>query len=342
MKAKPVLILALLVLLAVVATYWRAGGSLAIAPGPETPAAPETPAHPTATFAGAPSADTPQPGELEALRERMQARYGAHLDHPKVQIQLLEELMRYLAELDPDHWRENLDALIQDWFPELADELRQRARALLAYQDFMDQERYTLRGMGPEERRDFIWAKRRELFGEDADRIWQSELRNQALSQSLQVLDQQPLSPLAKAEAYSQAIASTYGEQADQVLDNRRQELTDRFLTLPSIQQSLQGQAPQQRYATLRGIRQALGMDEPALERWDQLDRLRDQRWSEGQSYETQRQAIVERYPEGPERERALDALSRDTFGEDMAAIIRSEEAAGYYRYQQPRVYGQN
>ena len=50
--------------------------------------------------------------------------------------QLLEELMRYLAELDPDHWRENLDALIQDWFPELADELRQRARALLAYQDF--------------------------------------------------------------------------------------------------------------------------------------------------------------------------------------------------------------
>lgn len=198
MKAKPVLILALLVLLAVVATYWRAGGSLAIAPGPETPAAPETPAHPTATFAGAPSADTPQPGELEALRERMQARYGAHLDHPKVQIQLLEELMRYLAELDPDHWRENLDALIQDWFPELADELRQRARALLAYQDFMDQERYTLRGMGPEERRDFIWAKRRELFGEDADRIWQSELRNQALSHSLQVLDQQPLSPLGQ------------------------------------------------------------------------------------------------------------------------------------------------
>lgn len=283
-----------------------------------------------------------QNDDLEAFRERLLARFTGQLDHPGGQIRLLEELMRYLNQVDPEHWRESLSALLASWFPETSDELMARAEAMIAYQDFMEREQYTLRTMGPDERRDFIWAKRRELFGEAAEEIWRSELRNHTLSQSLKDLDQQSGATLAKAEAYTRAIEDAYGEEAERVMERRRQELTDRFLSLESVQQSLHEQAPEQRYETLRGIRQQLGMEEQALDRWSQLDRTRDDRWARGETYETRRQAIIEKYQEGPEREEALDNLSRDIFDDEMAAIIRDEEAAGYFRYRESRVFGQN
>jgi len=280
--------------------------------------------------------------DLEAFRERLMAKFSGRLDHPGGQVKLLEELMRYLDHVDPEHWRESLSAILMSWFPERSEELLNKAEAMIAYQDFMEREQYALRAMGPEERRDFIWAKRRELFGESAEEIWQSELRNYSLSQSLKTLDQQPGPTLAKAEAYTRAIQDAYGDEADRVIERRRQELTDRFLSLTSVQETLHEQAPEERYKTLRGIRQQLGMEDQALDRWDQLDRTRDSRWAQGEDYENQRQAIVEKYQPGPEREEALDNLSQDIFGEEMAATIRDEEAAGYFRYRQSRVYGQN
>ncbi len=316
-----------------------AAATAAMTSAQETPAKESAPAQPTP----APTADPPSRNdELEAFRERLLARFAGQLEHPGGQIRLLEELMRYLNQVDPEHWRESLSALLASWFPDKSEELLNRAEAMIAYQDFMEREQYTLRSMGPDERRAFIWAKRRELFGEAAGDIWQSELRNYSLGESLKNLDQQPGPTLAKAEAYTRAIQDTYGEEAARVMERRRQELTDRFLSLASVQQSLHEQAPEKRYKTLRGIRQQLGMEEQALDRWDQLDRSRDDRWARGETYETKRQAIVEKYQPGPEREEALDNLSQDIFGEDMAAIIRDEEAAGYYRYRESRVYGQN
>lgn len=280
--------------------------------------------------------------ELDKFRDRLLNRYAGRLDQPKSQVRLLEELMRYLSEMDPEHWKESLAALLKGWFPDRGDQLLQRAQAMIAYQDFMEQERYTLSSMGPDERRDFVWAQRRALFGDDADIIWQEELRNHALSQSLAGIDKRTGSPTQKAADYTRAIRETYGEQASAMLENRRQELTDRFITLSSVQDSLQDLDPDQRYGTLREIRQTMGMEEAALDRWSELDRTRDERWKAGQAYQAQRQAIQEQYQPGAERDKALDKLSRDFFGEDMGAVIRDEEAAGYFRFQQPRVYGQN
>ncbi|MDK9557521.1 hypothetical protein QQF73_07790 [Marinobacter sp. M216] len=297
-------------------------------------------------------ADAPEPApempvdadntELEQVHDQLLATYGSHLDQPKSQIRMLEEMIRYLSTIDPEHWHENLLALLQTWFPDRHGALRERLTALLAYQSFMEQERYALRAMAPGERRDFIWAKRRELFGEDAELIWQAELQNQALSQSLQSIESVEGTPLNKARAYTDAIEQTYGEQANRVLENRRQELTDRFLSLPSVQSSLHQQPVSERYATLRGIRSELGMDEEALDRWGNLDRTRDERWSKGDRYQAKREAILDKYDQGPERQEALDQLTEDVFGKDMAEVIRSEEAAGYYRFKEERVFGQN
>lgn len=284
----------------------------------------------------------PANSDLEQVRTQLLATYGGKLEHPKSQIRMLEELMRYLAQIDPEHWRENMLALLQAWFPEQQDALTQRMTALLAYQAFMERERYSLRAMSPDERRDFIWAKRQELFGDEAEIIWQAELQNRALAQSLKSIDSASDSPAGKAQAYHEAIRQTYGEQASRVLENRRQELTDRFLTLPSVQASLHEQSAPKRYETLRVIRAELGMKETALNRWSELDRTRDERWSKGDRYQAKREAIIARYEDGPERQETLEQAAVDIFGRDMAEVILSEEAAGYYRFEGERVYGQN
>lgn len=280
--------------------------------------------------------------ELDQVRKQLIEKYGTQPKHPKSQVRLLEELMRYLAEIDPEHWRENMLALLQAWFPDQHEALAQRMTSLLAYQAFMEQERYALRAMSPGERRDFIWAKRQELFGDDAEIIWQAELQNRALAQSLQSIDSKSDAPVSKAQAYLNAIEQTFGEQAGRVLENRRQELTDRFLTLSSVQETLHQQSAPERYDTLRAIRSELGMEETALNRWSELDRTRDERWSQGDRYQAKREAIMANYEEGPERQETLKQAAVEIFGEDMAEVIRSEEAAGYFRFESERVYGQN
>ncbi|MDO3722544.1 hypothetical protein QVZ43_12505 [Marinobacter sp. chi1] len=279
---------------------------------------------------------------LEDIRAQLRAHYGQHLSEPKIQIRLLEEMMRYLSAIDPEHWQENLLALLDLWFPEHGEALKQRLTALLDYKTFMEQERYTLKAMTPEERHAFMWAKRRELFGEDAEVIWQAEIRNYALATSLQQIDAGTGSPLSKVRTYSEVIQQTYEDQADLVLENRRQELTDRFLALPSIQADLQQQPASERYDTLRGIRAELGMNEDALNRWSELDRTRDQRWSKGEQYQARRETILETYESGPDRDKALNQAAREILGQEMAEIIQAEEEAGYYRYERERVYGQN
>ncbi|EMP55726.1 hypothetical protein MSNKSG1_07643 [Marinobacter santoriniensis NKSG1] len=346
MKPRSLTIAVLVPLLAGVAVYqWANVPDPAPASMPEAEPSAAIPMDQSVTTAPGTKAqaspDTEE-SELDKFRDRLLNRYAGRLDQPKSQVRLLEELMRYLSEMDPEHWKESLAALLKSWFPDQGDQLLQRAQAMIAYQDFMEQERYTLSSMGPDERRDFVWARRRALFGDDADIIWQEELRNHALSQSLTGIDKRAGSPTQKAADYTRAIRETYGEQANAMLENRRQELTDRFITLSSVQDSLQELDPDQRYGTLREIRQTMGMEEAALDRWSELDRTRDERWKVGQAYQAQRQAIQEKYQPGAERDQALDKLSRDYFGDDMGAVIRDEEAAGYFRFQQPRVYGQN
>ncbi|MFE8072228.1 hypothetical protein QQM79_14320 [Marinobacteraceae bacterium S3BR75-40.1] len=347
MRAKPVLVVITIAALAAGAVVLWPSNTPQVAntetPSPEAPAPEATPeAAPQQSPASPDEIKSSQDDSLDAFRKRLLARYEGQLDQPKGQVRLLEELMRYLMKMDPDHWQDNLAALLQSWFPERSDALLQKAKAMMAYKRFMEEQRYSLRTMTPEERHDFIWAKRRELFGADAEAIWQSEIRNYQLAQSLRSIEQSSGSPTGKAQAFTDAVRQTYGESADTMMERHRQELTDRFLSLPSVQTSLQQQSPQQRYSTLRTIRQEMGMEDQALDRWTELDKTRDQRWQSGQQYLNQRERIVEQYPEGAEREQALDELRRKTFGQDKAEIIRNEEENGYFRYEQPRVYGQN
>ncbi|AZZ95179.1 hypothetical protein EUZ85_01545 [Hahella sp. KA22] len=297
-----------------------------------TPAQQPTPAAQTAT------------STLDALAQRnleeeeligyLQRTFGAHIQHPKVQVQVLEKLMRFVQSRYPDNWREQLAILIGAAFPDLQDTLMQTFAALETYTEWMNTERYALMSLSDAEKRTRLWQKREALFGERAYEIWKDQWQAEQFQDRLADLEQSSAPVEEKIAQYKQQILASFPEKAEHLITNKKQELTDRFLSLSSVQKQLRAMPPEQRYSQLRHLRKELGMDEAALTRWEDLDKTRDARRANGDAYMTQRQALTE----DPAR---IQALQRRYFGNE-ADIIAAEEASGYFRFESSQQYGIN
>lgn len=280
--------------------------------------------------------------ELEELATYMRERFGAKLKEPYVQVKMLEDLMRYFQKRSPDRWQEELLAFLKKAFPEMYDELAATLRNRVDYEKWVKDNDSYLRGLGDKERRAAMWDARNRLFGkENAERIWASEVRNQAVSDTLAALDAKQDAHLTqKLSTYKQRLHEIYGEQTEQYLERHRQETMNRFLDLPSIQEELTAMAPQERSENLRTIRKELGLDEEALKRWDTLDQTRDARWEAGARYMAEREALAKQLS-GPELEAKLQEARARYFGTE-ADVIAQEEAGGFFRFERPRQWGRN
>jgi hypothetical protein len=199
-----------------------------------------------------------------------------------------------------------------------------------------------LRGLSDPERRTAIWDARNRLFGKEAaERIWASELRNQAVVDTLATVDAKQDADLKqRLSMYKQGLKDVYGEQTEGYLERHRQESMNRFLDLSSVQRELTAMSPDARSQSLRTIRQELGLDEEALKRWDELDRTRDMRWQAGAAYMAEREALTKQLS-GPELEAKLREVRARFFGSE-AEIIGQEEESGLFRFERPRQWGRN
>jgi hypothetical protein len=272
----------------------------------------------------------------------LRERYGAHIDNPYVQMQMLEQLMRYYQKRDPEHWKERLLDAVRAAFPERYDEIAKTLEGRLAYERWMKENRARLDGLDPKARRAEIWEERKRLFGEEAaEKIWASEMENQGVEDALQELDAKQGQALGdKLAAYKQRLSDIYEEKYDSYLENHRHEAMNRFLSLESVQAELDGMSPQARSESLREIRKGMGLDDAALARWDTLDKERDARWEAGAKYMLEREALSQKY-EGDELDQKLGELRSRYFGKE-AEVIASEEQSGLYRFARPRRWGQN
>ncbi|MBB3048099.1 hypothetical protein FHR99_002365 [Litorivivens lipolytica] len=296
--------------------------------------------------ASAPSKDTNSTRQWNSDQERdaffiadMQGRFAPHIHIQHAQIRLIEQVISYLREHYPDDWRSRVAALLGASFPELADELLNKFDSLERYNEWLLADRKQLQQMSPEDRRQALWDKRYAAFGEDAEVIWAAEIRNQNISDALIELDQSSSSNLQeKLGSLVNVIEQNYGEHSEAFIQSRQTELMNKFIQLPSVQSSLRELPATERRAELRSLRQSLGMDEEALDRWEALDNQRDQAWSTGQDYMARREDILSRY-DGSRQQEELYALQQSVFGND-AALIRQEEAAGFYRYAGQRRIG--
>lgn len=300
--------------------------------------------------AASPRATLPTSGASQATATQTQdelvtylrSRYGKNIRDPRVQIEMLEELMRHFQKENPDNWEQALLAAVRAAFPELYDELAAMLERRVAYGDWMKQHRARLQGLDPQERQAAIWEERNRLFGQDvAERIWASEIKNRAVSDALAAIDTHEGASIPdKLSMYQQALEDIYQEHTDAYLQRHQHDALNRFIGLESVQAELSRMSAAERSQSLRQIRQGMGLDEQALARWDDLDRTRDERWEQGRAYMQEREALTAQYTDA-ELEAKLTELRARYFGTE-AEVIAREEASGFFRFEQPRRWGQN
>lgn len=331
---------ALLLGLLLVLTGWRvnAAREARTAPAPALQASAITPGTAIPSrVAVTPVAFSPEDAAfLQGLRQR----FAALLHQQHARIRAIEQLINYLKAHYPDDWRERVAAFLSALSPELATELQAAFEALMRYDDWLREQRERLASLPAAQRREELWQKRRELFGEAAAAdIWAAERRGEQLQSTLAALDRSDGRALdEKLDDYLAAIDRAYGRDAPMLLDQRRTELMNRFLSLDAVQTQLASLTPTERSATLRDLRARMGLDSAALDRWSGLDRDRDHAWERGQRYLQERQQILARY-QGSEQQQRLHALQDQLLGPD-ADTIRDEESAGFFRYAHARRYG--
>ena len=286
--------------------------------------------------AGADSAPGEGTTEAEDFIAELRQRFGPWLHLGHARIKLIEQIIGYLKSRYPDDWEQRIEAFIAGAFPDLAEQLLANFRGLTGYNDFLAANRGALQAMSAAERREALWAARREAFGEQADEIWAAEIRNAKLQESLAGLgDAGHLRVTEKLEAFVEAIHEVYGEDAQSLLAQRRTELMNRFLDVDAVQGDLRAMAADERRAALRELRSGIGMDGEALQPWDALDEMRDAAWSRGQQYMAERGQLQAAGAGDGE----LAALRQKYFGE-QAELIAAEEAGGFYRYDGERRIG--
>lgn len=272
--------------------------------------------------------------------EGLRSRFAAVIGSGHAQIRLLEQLIAYLRQHYPEDWQTRVPGLLRALFPDRADALYERFQRLLGFTDWLERQRTTLQGLDPEARRQALWAARYAAFGAEAEEIWAAQRRTETVFAALKTLDRDTgLTPTEKMDAYLAAIHDSYGEQAPKFLAQRQTEVLNHFLDLGSVQTALRALPDEARHRELDGLRQQIGMDEPARSRWAALDSARDQQWRNGTGYMQERARLLAEVP-APQQAAALEALRTRSFNAEEAAILRDEEAAGFYRYGQPRRIG--
>jgi len=293
-----------------------------------------------------PDPSNPNPGgrkplEGEELISYLRSQFGMKLANPYVQVRMLEKLLRQFRKSHPDTWHAEILAVLRAAFPDRYAELVGTLQHWIDYERWHDENKGKLMELPEAERRKALWDKRNELFGKGAaEQIWQSELKNQTFADALKAIDTPGSSINDKLSMYRESIDDIYQENAEQFLANHRQEVMNRFLDLPTVQQELSAMTPEQRSQSLRQIRQGMGLDAEALARWDTLDQTRDARWDAGARYMKEREALAQKH-QGEELERQLQPLREKYFGAE-AETVAGEEASGFFRFTRPRVWGRN
>jgi hypothetical protein len=286
---------------------------------------------------GSPGAGNPNLSreEVSLLREP----YVKRIHEPAVQLAALEDIQSHLEGRFPWAWQGRMNATIGAVFPEDREELVSMYGRLSRYDTWLKSEWAAL--MGKPDRHELLWKKRREIFGREADFIWAGELKSAGVLGNLDEIDKEKgFTITGKLTAFENEIRKAYGGDTDAYMDTRRQDLLEKFFTMPGVQAELKAMDHLTRRETLMIVRRAFGMDEETLARWEKLDMIRDRRWENGMAYMEERTRIIGAF-QGEGRELRIRNLRERYFGAE-APVIAGEEQAGYFRFRAGRIHGLN
>jgi hypothetical protein len=285
--------------------------------------------------------------EIESILGLMKEKYGKKLSNKRVQVKLLGGLIRYLKKKNPYDWKERIRVIVQAEYPEYAVELSDKLEKLAEYDDFLKDSRGELQSMGNDERKAKMLEKRREIFGDECDEIWEREISDGKISEMLTRLDRDADTSLnGKLAAYNGFTKTLYtresdvssGKTDDEVLV-RNYDLTKKFFEMQSVQADLNGMDPGERARFLKRARESMGLGPDVVRKMEEIDALQDDLWKQGARYNEERYEIVSRY-DGEERTRKLDEARKRYFGEHSDLIKYEEETFNFCRFQYPRRWG--
>lgn len=277
---------------------------------------------------------------VEEIARILQEKYGANIDDPATQIAMIEELMRDLPKLFPKDWVRVLNQILGYAFPSKVLELMRMSESLYSYNKFRDANMSKIGLLSDENRRKLLWEERYRLFGEKADRIWAMEKKMTRISEDLKRIQESPAGNLdAKLVGYTKLLKDQFGKEYPRLIETKREQLTEGFMV--AVQKDLSLLSFGERKSALREIRSSLGMDSAALARWDALEEERERNWQNQKKYQSMRTKLLSDGNLSAKEEKELDSLRNSLFGEE-AGIIKNEEASGYFRSSEERIYGVN
>jgi hypothetical protein len=279
--------------------------------------------------------------EEQRLGASLKQRYGSKLMQPYWRLQLIQSLKNYLMEKYPNDWLVRLKAMLKLFFPADYDKLVASLEAIESYNAWMGEIKHSMVFNSKEERLRATWDKRIQLFGEDAKIIWKAQLQQEKVDAALQQLDSSSLPLTTKIDRYVQTLVDVYGKSVTDPDKSHPVQQMEGLLTLNSVQDQLHSLPPERRREELHHLRSAMGLDDKAVKRWDELDAERAQRAAAGASYMQERAALAKQY-EGDALQLQIQGLQIRKFGSEEAQYIRNEEETGYYRYQERQQIGVN
>ena len=280
------------------------------------------------------------PPIFDTLRAHLLADYS-RLEQPYWRVKLLRDLVLLFQQQFPDSWEQELLAFLRYAFPDIAEDLIAKYYGLQEYEQWLASLTDTMEFGSQQERRQAMWDKRLQLFGEEAYQIWEAALKTDQFDAKMVELAQLNGTFEQKQEHYFDALNGVFGEQAVAADAPHKAQKMINFLELDNVQQDLRNMSREQQSTVLRNFRSKIRLDDAALSRWDELDAQRVERRVKGESYMAQRERLASHF-EGAELDARVEALQVDVFGETDAEFIRKEERSGYYRFREPQKIGIN
>ncbi len=266
--------------------------------------------------------------------------FGATISRKSVQVELLR-LRSFLMERLPGDWENVFQNIISRAFPGEAPEILDTLKRMDEYNAWLDRSKETLAQLSYAEMKELLWEERLALFGDDAAELWKRESTTDQIKDALSILnDSYNTSVEDKLSVYKSAIQEVYSKETREFLKLSRGNLVMAFLSMDSVQDELREQSPTDCAASLAGIRREMGYSDKEIEKLEERDARRDQRWENGYAYMRERERVVEKYA-GPDRDKKLNALREKYFARESFTIA-AEEKSGFFRYNRPRIYGKN
>jgi len=275
----------------------------------------------------------------------LQKYYGKTIAEVATQASLYELRKSFIGS-HPDKGRELFFSLLKRAFPGYALAIMTTLDKLDAYNRWLADNKAMLSGMSATERLAAMQKKRKELFGDDAGKIWSgeelaTESRKAKVQDALAYLNQtRDMTMDERIEVYQGALQETYANTPERFILDQGPLLAKVFFSMDAVQNELKQMNPRERQEEINRIRKKMGFTDRQVERMAKRDADNELRWEAGLNYMKDREAVVKQYS-GAQQEDRLKEL-REQYFDDEANTIEREEQADFFRFRRPHIYGRN